>query len=98
KRQMLRNGAVEVSGSALSRLEKLVVTSDGHPNKDWVGKDAAKILRAAGISAPESTRLVLVETDSMHPFVQLELLMPVVPLARVADVDEGIREAVKAEH
>jgi acyl-CoA reductase-like NAD-dependent aldehyde dehydrogenase len=97
KRLLLRNGAVEVSGPALARLEKMVVV-DNHPNKDWVGKDAAKILRAAGVQAPESTRLVIAETDFMHPFVQLELLMPVVPFCRVADVDEGIRQAVQAEH
>jgi acyl-CoA reductase-like NAD-dependent aldehyde dehydrogenase len=98
KREMLAAGAVEVDGPALARLEKLVVTADGHPNKEWVGKNAAIILRAAGISAPESTRLAIAETDPSHPFVQLELLMPVVPLVRVRDVDEGIEQAVRAEH
>jgi acyl-CoA reductase-like NAD-dependent aldehyde dehydrogenase len=97
-RRLEASGAVLVSGPALSRLEKLVVTPDGHPVKEWVGKDAAKILRAAGVTAPDSTRLALAETDAAHPFVQLELLMPVVPLVRVPTVDDAIREAVRAEH
>jgi acyl-CoA reductase-like NAD-dependent aldehyde dehydrogenase len=43
-------------------------------------------------------RLVVCETDFDHPFVQHELLMPVLPFVRVRDVHEGIDLAVKAEH
>jgi acyl-CoA reductase-like NAD-dependent aldehyde dehydrogenase len=98
KESMLRQGAYEVKGGNLSKLEKLVVTKDGHPCRDWIGKDAAKIAAAAGFSVPEATRLLVAETDAGHPFVQLEMLMPVIPFVRVRDVDEGIAEAVKAEH
>ncbi len=99
KARMLKNGAVEVRGSAaIARLERLVVTSDGHPSRDWVGKDAAKIARAAGIPCPEDARLLLAEVDEGHPFVQVELLMPIAPLTRVRDVEEGIAAAVRAEH
>jgi acyl-CoA reductase-like NAD-dependent aldehyde dehydrogenase len=98
KESMLRQGAYEVKGPNLGRLEKLVVTKDGHACRDWIGKDAAKIAAAAGFSVPEATRLLVAETDAGHPFVQLELLMPVVPFVRVRDVEEGIAESVKAEH
>lgn len=98
KREMGRVGAVEMSRADITRLEKLVVDGD-HPHKDWVGKDAARIARAIGKSVPDDTRVLLCEVDAeSHPFVQVELLMPVLPLVRVRDVDAGIAAAVRAEH
>jgi acyl-CoA reductase-like NAD-dependent aldehyde dehydrogenase len=98
KRELLKNGAVEVDGAGLSRLEKTVVSSDGHVNRDFIGKDAKVIAAAAGIRVEGDPRLLLAEVDAGHPFVQLELLMPVFPMVRVPDVETGIRESVKAEH
>jgi acyl-CoA reductase-like NAD-dependent aldehyde dehydrogenase len=97
KRQMVANGAFEVTGAAISRLEKLVV-HDGHPVKDWVGKDAAKIADAAGIRVPSNTRLLFAEVDPSHSFVQAELLMPVIGFCRLRSVEECIAAAVQAEH
>ena len=98
KREMLRNGAFEVDGPGLSRLEKLLITRDNHVNREWIGKDARKIAEAAGIRVEGDPRILLAEVDSSHPFVQHELLMPVLGMVRVQDVDVAIREAVKAEH
>ena len=98
KREMLRNGAWEVNGAELSRLEKTVVTRDGHVNRDFIGKDAKKIAEAAGIRVEGDPQILLAEVESGHPFVQLEMLMPVLPMVRVQDVEVAIREAVKAEH
>ena len=98
KREMLRNGAFEVDGAALSRLEKTVVQADGHVNREFIGKDAARIAAAAGIRVEGDPPLLLAEVDASHPFVQLELLMPVLPMVRVPDVATAIREAVRAEH
>ncbi|MFT3835966.1 MAG: aldehyde dehydrogenase EutE [Myxococcaceae bacterium] len=97
KSEMNKAGAFEVTGAAISRLEKLVVV-DGHPHRDWVGKDATKIADAAGIKVPSSTRLLYAEVDAMHPFVQGELLMPVIGFVRVKDVDAAIAGALQAEH
>jgi aldehyde dehydrogenase len=97
KALMAENGAFEVTGAAISRLEKMVVT-DGHPTRDWVGKDAVKIANAAGIRAPSGTRLLFAEVDPTHPFVQLELLMPVVGFSRLKTVEDCIAAAVQAEH
>ena len=46
---MKANKAVEITGQDLKRLEKLLITPDDHVNKDYVGKDAAVILRDAGV-------------------------------------------------
>ena len=68
------------------------------PNKDFVGKDAVVIARAAGIEVPAETRLLLMEVGREHPLVWTEQLMPVLPLVRMSNVDEAIDFAVKVEH
>lgn len=98
KRQMKQHDAVEISGHDLRRLEKLLITPDDHVNRDYIGKDAAVILADAGIRVPESTRLAFAEVDEKHPFVQHEMLMPVVGFVRVPDVDAAIECAVRVEH
>jgi len=99
-KEIEKAGGALMSRADVARLEKVVLDADGHhPHKDWVGKDAAKIARAIGKSVPENTRLLLCEVDSEdHPFVQAELLMPVLALTRVKSVEEGIAAAVRAEH
>ena len=97
KQHMVRAGAYEVTGAAINRLEKLVVV-DGHTSKDWVGKDATKIADAAGIRVPAGTKLLFAEVDPSHPFVQLELLMPVIGFSRMKTVEDCIAAAVQAEH
>lgn len=97
KRQMENQGAYEVTGAAIHRLEKLVV-HDGHPVKDWVGKDAEKIAEAAGIRVPKGTRLLFAEVDASHAFVQAELLLPVIGFVRLRTVEDCIAAAVQAEH
>jgi acyl-CoA reductase-like NAD-dependent aldehyde dehydrogenase len=98
KEGLLRNGAVEVRGPAIARLERLVVAEDAHPVRDFVGKNAAVIAKAAGISCPDDARLLIAEVDEGHPFVQVELLMPVIPLVRVRSWEAGLEAALRAEH
>jgi aldehyde dehydrogenase len=79
-------------------LEKIVLEGD-HVNKAWVGKDAGVIAKAIGISGHgHDLRLLMMEVDEQHPFVQHELLMPVIPLFRVRDAADGIAAALRVEH
>ncbi len=98
KRELKANNAHEVSGSDLKRLEKLLITPDDHVNRDYIGKDASLILADAGIRVPDSIRLAFAEVPEQHPFVQHEMLMPVVGFVRVPDVDAAIDCAVRVEH
>jgi len=66
-------------------------------SRDWVGRDAGKIAAAIGLNVPEQTRLLFFETSATHPFAVTELMMPVLPVVRVANVDEAIELAVKLE-
>ncbi len=98
KALLVSKGAYEVTGKHIDRLQGLVVGSDGlHPNKEWVGKGAAKILAAIGIDAPQA-EIIFVESDEDSPFVQVELLMPVLGFVRTQDVQSAIAMAKRVEH
>jgi acyl-CoA reductase-like NAD-dependent aldehyde dehydrogenase len=99
KRYILEKGGYEVKGAAVDKLEKLVVAEDKlHPNKEWVGKDASKILEAIGVRAPAGVQVLIVECDEKSPFVQAELLMPVLGFVRVPTADDAIAMAKRVEH
>ena len=96
---MTRNGAYLLKGADVDRLIKVaLVEKDGKYsiNKKFVGRDASKFLKELGIDA--DPRLIICETDFNHPFVQEELMMPILPIVRVSNIDEAIDLAVKAEH
>jgi acyl-CoA reductase-like NAD-dependent aldehyde dehydrogenase len=98
KKEMCSNGAVEMSKADIAKLEKLV-TDGKYPTKEWVGQDAAKIADAIGKKVPSDTRMLLCEVDSEdHPFIQVELLMPVMGLMRVRDWESGMQASIRAEH
>ena len=46
----------------------------------------------------DSVKVILMEVPKEHPFVQVELMMPILPLVRVNDVDEAIAVAIEVEH
>lgn len=82
----------------LRRLEALVLTEKGGPKTSCVGKDAAWLLGQIGVPADDGIRVILMEVPKEHPFVQEELMMPILPLVRVKDVDEAIAVAIEVEH
>ena len=97
KKALIKHGAVELSSHQAKRLEKIIVTEDGHPNKKWVGKDIQLILKEIGMEVDPSKRLAITETGPDHPIPKLELLMPVLPFIRVDDIDTAIDLAYKLE-
>ena len=102
KERLGRNGCYFVNAQQLRELEKTVLhpAQDGgsHPNKDFIGKNAAVIGKQIGVRAGDELRLLMAEVDEKHPFVQLEMLMPVVPLVRASDATEAIAMAKRVEH
>lgn len=92
-------GAVRISNHQITRLEKLILTDGGaHINRSWVGKNAGEMLKQIDVPFRGDPRLIVCEVPFDHPFVQHELLMPVIGFVRVKDVHEGIDLAVTAEH
>ncbi|MBO5371058.1 MAG: aldehyde dehydrogenase EutE [Clostridia bacterium] len=98
-KNMTENGAYLIKGDMIDKLVKVaLVEKDGKYsiNKKWVGKDAGLFLKELGIDA--DPRLIICETSEKHPFVQVEMMMPILPIVRVSNIEEAIDMAVRAEH
>lgn len=98
KFEMLKHGCFELKDRAL--MDKLadLVAKDGHAKAAYVGKPAAQLASEVGLSVPQDTRLLICEVPFDHPFVQTELMMPILPIVRMPDVDTAITKAVEVEH
>jgi aldehyde dehydrogenase len=105
--KMSENGAVKLNSAQLEKLTKAAFTitpgqgggcAHAHTNKDFIGKDTSVLAQAAGINIPSGTQLLFGETDAMHPFVQEEQMMPMIPIVRVKIVEEGIALSLQSEH
>lgn len=97
---MKKCGAYEVKDpEIIDKLVKLVVKEDGkHPVTGFVGKSAKYILEQVGINVGPEVKVIMMEAKEEHPFVQVELMMPILPVVRVPDVDAAIDMAVRVEH
>ena len=73
---------------------------DGHlaANRELVGRDAAVLGERIGLRLDSSLRMLIGETDANHVFVREEQMMPFLPIVRVPNIDQAIREAVISEH
>ena len=99
KINMKANGAFELTDrDVIEKLWKLVSKPAGGPKTEFVGKSAPYILEKLGLQVDPSVRLIIMEVENDHPFVQTEMMMPILPLVRVEDVDQGIELAHEAEH
>ena len=98
-RNMEANGAYKLNRNEMAILEKLIIDANGRVNREFVGKNADFILKAAGINVSSNIRMGLAfDVPADHPFVMHELLMPIIPLVKVKDVDEAINRSIVAEH
>ncbi|WP_413283535.1 aldehyde dehydrogenase family protein [Vibrio sp. MA40-2] len=87
--------------SKASEIESLrnICFLNGAVNKDLVGRSPATILAAAGIDCPEKEpKLIILETEKDDLFVIEEQLMPVIPIVRVKDFDQGLELSLAVEN
>jgi acyl-CoA reductase-like NAD-dependent aldehyde dehydrogenase len=101
---MTYNGACLVTKEQLPALEKVIFKKINGPRQEadidrsLIGKNASVILNKAGIRCDDSVRLGIVEVDHDHPLLWTEQMMPILPVTRVRDADEGIDFAIALEH
>ncbi len=105
--EMQKNGAYKITAEQANKLSQIVLVDVKNPktgivkktvSRDCVGRDAAVLLAKIGVKVGPEVRCIICETDFDHPFVQHELMMPILPIVRVNNIDQAIDLAVKAEH
>ncbi len=104
---MQANGAYKITAEQADKLATIVLVESKNPktgivkktvSRECVGRDAAVLLEKIGVKVGSEVRCIICETDFNHPFVQEELMMPILPIVRVDNIDQAIDLAVKAEH
>jgi acyl-CoA reductase-like NAD-dependent aldehyde dehydrogenase len=97
--ELQKNACYLLNDKQVAALEKVILTDGGkHTNKEWVGKDARLILAQIGVHTGDDYRLAICQVDEKHPFVQHELLMPVIGIVRVPTAVDAIAAAKRVEH
>jgi len=98
---MRRAGAFELDTRRMDMLARIVFTTDEHGHqqvrREFVGRDTQVLGEAISVRVPPNTDLLFGETDENHPFVQVEQMMPCVPVVRVPDFERAVEAAVRAE-
>jgi acetaldehyde dehydrogenase (acetylating) len=91
KREFQKQGGYFLSASETDTLAKLLVTPQRLPNPKFVGRSAATIAAAAGLTIPEGTRVLIAELQGVgrdYP-LSIEKLCPVLSYYVVNDWQEG---------
>jgi aldehyde dehydrogenase len=101
--EMQKAGSYILNSSQIDALTKLALPVDPkdgkpHVHKDFVGKDAAVLAKAIGITVPPDTQLLIGQTSADHPFVQVEQMMPFIPFVKVPNVETAMDLAIESEH
>ena len=98
---MERAGAVKLDEINFKLLaEKAFISNEkgGHVlNRELVGRSATHLADLVKVNVPEGTRLLFAETDKDNIFVREEQMMPILPVVRVKDFNEGVKFAYEAE-
>jgi len=103
-RQMCAHGAQRIDSGQLERLRAAIFADRPRPgdrgrmNAALIGRNAKRLLAEIGVAAGDELRLVVVEVERDDPLVLTEQMMPILPVVRVRDADEGIDLAKAAEH
>jgi len=91
KREFVRNGGYFMSAAEMDAVAKVLLGPNRLPNPALVGRPATVIAKAAGISVPPETRVLLAELKGVgrdYP-LSIEKLSPVLSFYVVADWKDG---------
>lgn len=103
-KEMKNNRAVyELNDEEAKKIASLVLIPGKEKNtysinKDFVGKDAKYILQHIGKNDGEGIECLIYRTENNHPFVQQELMMPILPIVKSKNFEEALKLAIEDEH
>lgn len=99
-----RHNAVVLKTHEIEKLEKEIFKETlgqrkaGKINPKYIGKNIQDILHSIGKKVDDNIRLAIAPVDVGHPLIWTEQMMPILPVARVQNVDQAIDIAIEAEH
>jgi len=99
-----RHNAVVLKSHEIEQLEKIIFKEtcgqrkQGVINPKYIGKNIQEILMKIGKKVEDNIRLAIAPVDVGHPLIWTEQMMPVLPVAKVQNVDQAIDIAKEAEH
>jgi aldehyde dehydrogenase len=98
---MERAGAAKLDNICFKLLTEKTFVPDGKGghvlNRELVGRSASHLADLVKVNIPEGTKLLFAETDKDNIFVREEQMMPVLPVVRVKDFEEGVKCCYDAE-
>jgi acyl-CoA reductase-like NAD-dependent aldehyde dehydrogenase len=101
---LARHGAEALDVREVEQLTKIAFLPATEPagqlsvNRKLLGQDAHVLATEIGKRLASGTVLLFGEVEGDHPFVQLEQMMPFIPLVRTRSVDEAVNLARESEH
>jgi len=95
---MIETGkAYKLSADEAAQVTKVMLNEKGKINTKLVGRNVQVILEKIGLRIGEQYRLAIFEADRDHPLVWTEQMMPVLPIVRVKNIQEGIELGTAVE-
>lgn len=94
KKEFIERGCYLLNKDEIDKVRKVLLV-DGRLNSKIVGQSAYKIAQMAGVNAPERSKVLIGEVESLEwdePFSH-EKLSPVLAMYRVKTFDEAIKKA-----
>ncbi len=94
KDEFIRRGCHFLSKSELNKVRKTIIIN-GALNAKIVGQPAYKIAALAGVTVPESTKILIGEVESVDISEEFahEKLSPVLAMYHAADFDDAVQKA-----
>ncbi len=96
-KELEKNNSYILKSSEINKVTELVTNDTEHVNPEYVGKNADLILKDAGINVSTDIRAAIMDVPFTHPLVKIEQMLPVLPLVRVKDFEEGLCKSIEAE-
>ena len=102
--EMENAGAYRLTTAQMEQLAGIcleIPKGGGHAaaNKKFVGAEPQVIAQQLGLTIPASCRLLFGQVDNnMHPWIQAEQMMPVLPFLKCDSFEQCVEFAVQAEH
>ena len=95
KNELAQRGAYILKGDEIDKVRKVILNEKGGLNANIVGQSAYKIAEMAGVTVPETAKVLVGEVESVEleePFSH-EKLSPILAMYRVKNFEEALDKA-----